>query len=381
LGNLSVLLCLDYSSAFDTVDHSLLLELLDKSFNITGSCNSWLSSYLHNRSSMVCLENSKSVPSSLIYGVPQGSILGPLLFILYTSELPRIIESFSFQSQLYADDSYIYTSFPKSSLSSITSKLSLCLNKIISWSSSMSLKLNPSKFEYIYLNKSNKVSSFPSLNITSDLILYPSLSIRSLGFIFDSSLSLSPQINSVAKSCYFHLRRIRQLLPFLDDPTLHLLVTSLILSCIDYCNSLYYGLPDSTLYPLTKAFNCAARLISRVPRFSHISPSLVTLHWLPLRYRIIFKICTFMFKLNNGNFPKYLINLIDKPKNTGLRSSSKSHFFIRSIKHSYGKSAFAYSGPFLWNSLPSHLTSSQPLTTFRKSLKTHLFAKFVAERC
>ena len=382
MGNLSILLCLDYSSAFDTVDHSLLLELLDKSFHISGPSNSWFYSYLYERYSTVFIENSRSLPSSVPYGVPQGSILGPLLFILYTSELPRIINSFSLQSQLYADDSYIYMSFPKSSLTSVILNLTSCLDSIISWSSSMSLKLNPSKFELIFLNKSVK-NSIPlrSINISSNFKLESSPSIRSLGFIFDSSLSLVPQINSVAKSCYFHLRRIRLLLPFLDDPTLQLLVSSLVLSRMDYCNSLYYGLPDSTLFPLTKAFNCAARLVSRTPRFSHISPSLVALHWLPLRYRIIFKICTFMFKLHNGNFPIYLTELISKPQRKGLRSSSHSHFFISQIRHSYAKSAFTYSGPFLWNSLPPHLTSSLSLAGFRKDLKTHLFYRFVAERC
>ena len=102
--------------------------------------------------------------------------------------------------------------------------------------------------------------------------------IRSLGFILDSNFSLTPQILSVSESCYFHLRQIKQLLPLLDDPTLQLLVSSLVLSGIDYCNSLYYGLPDSTLSPFTKAFNFAACLVSRT---FHIS-SLVLLHWLPL---------------------------------------------------------------------------------------------------
>ena len=88
---------------------------------------------------------------------------------------------------------------------------------------------------------------------------------------------------------FFPLRRIRRLLPYLDNPSLQLLVSSLVLSRIDYCNSLYYGLPDTFLNPLYKVFNSAARLVSRTPRFSPTSPSLVLLHWLPLKYRMIFK--------------------------------------------------------------------------------------------
>jgi len=106
----------------------------------------------------------------------------------------------------------------------------------------MCLKLNPDKFELIYFNKSFKSFLLPSLALLppSFLSLVPSPFIRSLGFILDAHLSLPPQILSVSKSCYFHLRRIKQLLPFLDDPTLQL-------SRIDYCNSLYFGFPDLIL--------------------------------------------------------------------------------------------------------------------------------------
>ena len=184
----------------------------------------------------------------------------------------------------------------------------------------MHLKLNPSKFELIYFDKSSKSSSFPNLVLHSPapLSLLPSSSIHSLGFIFDSNLSLIPQILSVTKSCFFHLPQIRQLLPYLDDPSLQLLVSSLVLSRIDYCNSLYYGLPDTSLNPLYKVFNSAARLVSRTHRFSPTSPSLVLLHWLPLKYKIIFKICLIMFKIKNKISPVYLTNSIRVPNRSGL---------------------------------------------------------------
>ena len=380
-GKSSILLGLDFTAAFDTVDHSLLLDVLEKSFGITDSCLKWFDSYLSQRSSFVSIDSSHSSIVSFNYGVPQGSILGPLLYILYTSELPKIISSFSLSSQLYADDSYIYTTYTDTSLHSVLNNLTSCLTAIISWSASMRLKLNPSKFELIYFNKSSKSSlSFPSLNLTSPtpLSLVPSSTLRSLGVIFDSNLSLTPQILSVTRSCYFHLRRIRQLLPFLDDPSLQLLVSSLVLSRLDYCNSLYYSLPDTTLSPLTKVFNYAARLVSRAPRFSPVSPSLVLLHWLPLRSRIIFKICLLMFKIKNKISPIYLTDLIKAPNRSGLRSSSFNHNFVFRVSHSFAKRSFSYSGPYLWNSLPSSLTITNSLTAFRKGLKTHLFGLSVS---
>ena len=133
----------------------------------------------------------------------------------------------------------------------------------------MFLKLNPSKFDLIYFSKSFRlIESLPSIDISSNRSLTPFSTIHSLGFTFDSSLSLIPQIKSVAKPFFFHLCRIRLLKIFLDNPALKLLVSSLILSRVDYCNTLYYGLPETTLHPLPKASNIAARLVSGTHKFS-----------------------------------------------------------------------------------------------------------------
>ena len=373
----SVLVCLDYSSAFDTVDHSLLLLVLKNVFNINGSSLLWIKSYLSDRFVYVSLNHSTSIPKTSTYGVPQGSILGPLLFILYVSELSNIISSHNLNSLSYADDSHLYVSFDQSSLNTAMSSISSCLTSIEDWSSSMSLKLNPSKFELIYFDRVGKLVKNPC-NFSSYSI-EPSNQIRSLGFIFDSKLTLSNQILSVTKCCYFHLRRIRQLLPYLDDPSLHLLVSALILSRIDYCNSLYYGLPESTLKPLNKVFNFAARLVSRSPLYHHITPYLILMHWLPIKYRISFKISVNMFKLKNCFYPEYLKSLIVQPHRSNLRSSTHNHYFIPSINHTFAKRSFSYAGPYTWNSLPVDLICCNSLLIFRNGLKTFLFNKFMEE--
>ena len=171
-GKLSLLLSLDFSSAFDTVDHSLLLQHLNSSFVISGSSLSWPTSYLSNRFSAVSINNFSSSPLSFPFGVLQGSFIGPLLYILYTSHLPCLIESFSFQSQLFADDIYIFSFFPLSSLSSTLARLSLCLSSILSWGDRMHLKLNYSKFNFIYLSKSKSFSFSLSPIIISDLTIF-----------------------------------------------------------------------------------------------------------------------------------------------------------------------------------------------------------------
>ena len=180
----------------------------------------------------------------------------------------------------------------------LLSKILSCISEIISWSYSLFFKFNPSKFDPIYFSKSSRLIEFlPSIDNESNLSLAPSSTIHSLGFTFESSLSLIPQIKSVPKSSFFHLLHIKQLKLFLDNPTLKLLVSSLILSHFDYCNSLYYGLPETTLHPLTKAFNSAACLVSGPHKFSHPTPTLISFHWLPYLKRSVFKICILMFKI------------------------------------------------------------------------------------
>ena len=262
----------------------LLIQQLETSLGASRSCLKWISSYFFNRSFVVFISNSQSTPFSFTFGVLQGSVLGPLLFILYTSELPRIISSFSLQSQLHADDSYIFTSFPKYESSSAISEISSCFGEIISWSDSMFLKLNPSKLDLRYFSKSSRlIKPLPPVTILSNLSLAPSSITHSLGSTFDSSLSLIPQIKSAAKSSFCHLHRIKQLNFFLDNPTLKLLVSSLILSSFDYCYILYCGLPETTLHPLTKTSNSAARLVSGTHKFSRLTHTLISLHWLPLK--------------------------------------------------------------------------------------------------
>ena len=123
---------------FEIVDHSLLLQQLENSFGLSGSCLRWVSSYLSIRYSDFFLNNLYSSPSFFAFGVPQGSILGPFLLILCTSELPRITSIFSFQNQHYADKCYIFTSFLDSHLSSTISNIPSCIEKIISWCDSVS---------------------------------------------------------------------------------------------------------------------------------------------------------------------------------------------------------------------------------------------------
>ena len=200
-----------------------------------------------------------------------------------------------------------------------------------------------------------------------------SSSARNLGFIFDSDMSFSDQINSVSKSCHFHIRdirRIRHLLPLFIATAL---ANSLVSSKLDYCNSLYSGISQTNLNKLQRIQNSLARFITNTSKYQHITPTLKKLHWLPIKQRIDYKTCLLTYKTLTNQQPTYLYNSLSFPSHSvSTRSSDSLVLSIPYVRSSLGKRAFSVIGP-LWNSLPSDTRNSSSLPIFRSRLKTHLF--------
>ena len=148
-------------------------------------------------------------------------------------------------------------------------------------------------------------------------------------------------------------------------------------SRLDYCNSLLYGLPQAQIDKIQRVQNAAARLIFKQPKFSHITPVLHQLHWLPVKYRIEFKILLFTFKAIHGMVPDYICKLVRRksPGRYSLRSSQRIILEIPSGKifSTLGGRAFCYAAPNLWNNLPREITSLDSLSSFKCHLTTYLF--------
>ena len=202
----------------------------------------------------------------------------------------------------------------------------------------MYLKLNLSKLSFIYLSKSKPLTSFLTLStIFSDFTIQPSFTTRSLRFLFDSSLFQT--LNSFCcLPMFYHLCCIRQISFYLDDASLEIFVCSLIFSLLT--TAIFYTMIFLNLFStlLLKFKLCCTPGLS----YSHISPSLIDLHWLPLHFRFPFKICSLMHKISHSNTPFFLFYLI-LLRRAGLRSSTRSELFIVSPSHSYAKSAFSFS--------------------------------------
>ena len=182
-------------------------------------------------------------------------------------------------------------------------------------------------------------------------------------------------VKQLCKSLFFELRKISHMRAFLNEASLQKLVTSFVISRMDYCNSLLVNLPNDTITKLQRIQNHAARLVLKKAKRDHVTPLFRKLHWLPLQARIDYKICVLCFKCINKTAPSYLSDLLEQyvPSRL-LRSGSQNLLKIppRANKKSTER-AFKHCAPYIWNSLPSDIREAKSESQFKNDLKTHLF--------
>ena len=391
-GNCVALVLLDLSAAFDTIDHKLLLDRLEKNFGISSKALHWVSSYMENRTQSVRLDPGPSPtslqsgtvtsqPARLSCGVPQGSILGPLLFTLYTAPLVNVISRYNgIEHHLYADDTQLCVPIPRDQVAASLENIEKCCSEIKQWMTSNMLKLNDSKTEVLLLGKDHQRRRIhiDKLKIgDSEIKIETTSSVRNLGFFLDSDISSKTHVSKICQSSHFHLRNIGKIRKMLDSDTTKTLVQSLVVSKIDYCNALLLNAPSTTIDRLQKIQNRAARLVTLSRPREHITPVLRSLHWLPVKERISFKICCIIYKCLNDLAPEYLSELLElyvPPR--PLRSQSQQHLSLKYGRLDISERAFPIGGPKLWNKLDMSIRNSENLNIFKKRLKTHHFRNY-----
>ena len=386
----TALCLLDLSAAFDTIDHSILIHRLSTWFGLHDLTLSWIKSYLSGRNFHVNINGLISTALPLPHGVPQGSVLGPLLFILYTTPLSSLIADSSINHHFYADDTQLYISFSPLDFCSSILSLQNTISLISDWMSANLLSLNQSKTEFLVIGLPQQLSklSNPSLSMPSNLSITPSVAARNLGVIFDSTLSMSNHISAISKTCFSSIRDLRRIRNTLDSSTAKTIATSLIHSKVDYCNSLFLNLPKCELDRLQLILNSTARAVSKTPKFSYITPTLKSLHWLKINERISYKILSLTYKCLQFHQPPYLYKLLKVQPCTNTRSSTCITLQRPAVasRLKITNRSFSYQAPVLWNSLPKELrlpnsSSAAPFSPplalspaqFHSQLKTFLF--------
>ena len=216
-GKTTILGLLDLSAAFDTIDHNILLQRLNITFGISKTALKWISSYLSGRSQVVSIGNSTSTERGISYGVPQGSVLGPVLFVLYTSPVAKILEKHMLAYHMYADDTQIYSMCLQSDMQSKKQMYERCIVDIHSWMSANKLKLNGDKTEALFVG--NAIYKERTQNMTMDIdgaAIPLSYRVKNLGVILDSNLSMESYIDQIRTCIIISFRNIRTIRPYIS---------------------------------------------------------------------------------------------------------------------------------------------------------------------
>ena len=380
------LVLLNLSAAFDMFDYATLLNHLQSRFKITGVVLKWIKSYLSDRTQAVVLKNEEGETAMsdvvrLSMGVPQGSVLGPLLFTLFTTALGDICRQYDQDFHLYADDTQLYASFIASSeecRESCMLKINSCVVEISKWMSMNLLKLNENKSAIMFIATCQQLSKFlPQIGSSvrlNGIEIRHSSSVRNLGYLMDSKFKNDAHINQICSTFFLYLQNTIKEQHSMDKKTVQVVVQVLVLFRIDYCNALLMGSFEYQIDKLQRIQNMACRIICSVRKYDSISYHLKDLHWLHVYKQIAYKICILMFKCFRDIAPKYLTELVrfDSNHNRNLQSKLKFLALVpRCNNVQTSMSAFFIIGPKLWNGLPVTLKVRENIKDFKVALKTH----------
>lgn len=366
---LTALILLDFSKAFDTINHELLCCKL-KYFGFDGISVSFFQSFLNNRLQKVQVNNNWSDSKELINGVPQGSILGPLLFIIYTSDLSRNLE-YS-KCHFYADDTQMYSSFTEDNSFAANEFLNRDINTLLTTAKKHNLHINPLKSSLLLFGNSAvrlRVADNIQIKI-NDFTLPISTSKKNLGVIVDSELKFSGHISMCLQKSYSSMKLLYANRGFLSQKVKVLLCEHLVLSFFNYCDTVYGPCLDAfDSYRVQKVQNYCCRFVFGLRKFDQISQKFKDLNWLNMKNRRILHSAVGIHKIIRVKTPSYLYSEI---KFRGsLHSVSIRHpYKIHIPQHSTAKfqSSFSYQAPLIYNDIDDDLKLAS-VPTFKRKYK------------
>ena len=288
----------------------------------------WFESFLLGRTQSVKIDNEISEPLEVLFGVPQGSVLGPFLFSIYVRSLPKVFLKCKFKSSSFADDSNGRKSFSVCfQFDALTNQIIDCLTEVKEWMHHHFLKVNTDKTEILVFCPDNLSDSI-TINgvIFKDRCIRFSSHVKNVGIWLDRNLNFDKQVNLAVSHCYKMLKDIGSIRNSLERRDAETLVHAMISSKLDHCNSLLYGTNSETLHKPQKVQNAAVRLICQVNKRTSISPLIFNLHWLRIESRIIFKIILMTHKYIWG-FSSRNVNISYK----SYTRNNEDHLLLQTI--------------------------------------------------
>jgi len=321
-----------------------------------------------------------SLPSPAAHGVPQGSFLGPILFLLYVADLLKLIKRHRLSPHAYTDDTQIYGFCQPSDVNALADSVSACFDEVSSWMRANQLQVKPSQTEVLWCASGRRQHQIPTSPVhIGSIYVLPVSSVCDLGVHIDSDVSLRTHVTATIRSCFAALRQIWSDRCCLPQHALLTLIRALVVSKVDYryCCSMLAGISGHLLDRLQSILNAAARLVFSARRSERITPLLCDLHWLRVPERIQFRLCVLAFRCLNRSAPLYLADSIhrtaDEEGRRHLCSSTTMMLVASSVQRlTLADCAFPVAASRAWNSLPPAIQTVSSFTSFRQ-LKTYLF--------
>ena len=380
----TAVVAIDLSAAFDTVDHAMLLDILNKKIGVHNIALKWFNNYLSFRSCKVSLHGVHSKGHQLPFSVPQGSVVGPVLYNAYATTLQHVVQS-PIKLYGFADGHTIKDSFMPDNIidteSYVITAIESCITSFKQWMDTNRLKMNSAKTNFILIGSRQQLVKCKMTSIlANDDIVQRSPIIKYLGALIDERLSFKQFINSKYRMAMWNLQKLKAIRNVLTDDACKTLISALVLSHLDYTNMILIGLPEVDIKKMQIVQNMAAKLVLNCSAMESSTCCLRNLHWLPIRERIEHKLIRMTYKCLNGEAPDYLSDLLSViPESIRMLKSSnryKQLLVPRVKRKTFAARSFSIMAPSLWNELPDSFWKDSSVEIFKAELKTLLFKRY-----
>jgi len=360
-GEITILVLLDFSKAFDSLNFETLLIKLEKYFGFDAFAVELMRSYLTERLQCVIINNNKSSFEPINSGVPQGSILGPILFSMFINDIVKCCHNVSIH--LYADDAQIYLSRPIGLVEDLVVRINEDLSRISDWAKNNSLILNASKTQALPISHcSFDVNNVPEIILDNKTVQFE-LNVTSLGFKLNRRLDCSDHVNNTVSKIYATLRSLWATASYIPEATKLRIVRSLIIPIISYGAQVYGNLDSASKCKLQLALNNAARYIFNKRKYDHISNYAKEILNCDINSYFNKLNLIYLFKLIHSNVPEYLF-----AKLSFVQSTRTRNLVTPTFNYLVSSRTFFVSAVKLWNSLPNSTKQSPNLKLFKLAI-------------